>query len=84
MSIGLVQKCCLRIDLDDYESDYDILPRKNGKVTMEIKRSAVLTTDNFKAVNNLNPIYMKDIFTPKLHPKIRSNDILAKHVHAIN
>ena len=84
MSIGLVQKCCLTIDLDGYESDYDILPRKNGKVTVEIKRLAVLTIDSFKTVNNLNPNYMKDIFTPKLHPKIRSNGILAKHVHAIN
>ena len=34
-----------------WESDYDILPRKNGKVTMEIKRLAVLTIDNFKTVN---------------------------------
>ena len=67
MSIGLVQKCCLTIDLDGYESDYDILPRKNGKVTVEIKRLAVLTIDSFKTVNNLNPNYMKDIFTPKIY-----------------
>ena len=67
MSIGLIQKCCLTIDLDGYESDYDILPRKNGKVTVKIKRLAVLTIDSFKTVNNLNPNYMKDIFTPKIY-----------------
>ena len=33
----------------------------------------------FKTVNNLNPNYMKDIFTPKLYPKVRPNDLLAKY-----
>ena len=31
-----------------------------------------------KTVNNLNPNYMKIIFIPKLHPKIRLNDIRVK------
>ena len=26
---------------------------------------------------------MKDIFTPKLHPKVRPNDILVKHHNTI-
>ena len=34
---------------------------------MEIKRLRILTTEILKTVNNLNPNYMKDIFTPKLH-----------------
>ena len=42
---------------------------------MEIKRLTVLAIENFKTVNDLNPNYMEDIFTPKLHPKVRSNDI---------
>ena len=41
---------------------------------MEIKWLRVLVTEIFKKVNNLNPNYMKDIFTPKLHPKVRPND----------
>ena len=36
-----------------------------------------------KTVNNLNPNYIKDIFTPKLHPKVRPNDILVKHRNTI-
>ena len=36
--IEKIQKRCLRIVLDGYESDYDVLLWKNGKVTMEIKR----------------------------------------------
>ena len=46
---------------------------------MEIKRLRVLVIGLFKRVNNLNPNYRKDIFTPKLHPKIKPNDILVKH-----
>ena len=36
--IEKIQKRCLRIVFDDYDSDYDVLLRKSGKVTMEIKR----------------------------------------------
>ena len=77
--IDKIQKRCLRIVLDDYDSDYDVLLRKSGKVTMEIKRLRVLTMEIFETVNNLNPNNMKDIFTPKLNPKVRPNDILVKH-----
>ena len=81
--IEKIQKRCLRIALDDYDSDYDVLLRKSGKATMEIKRLRVLAIETFKKVNNLNPNYMKDIFTPKLQPKIRPNDILVKHHNTI-
>ena len=79
-----IQKRCRRIVLDDYDSDYDALLRKSGKVTMEIKRlKAISVLAIFKTVNNLNPNYIKGIFTPKLHPKVRPNDILVKHHNTI-
>ena len=59
-----------QIVFDDYDRDYDVLLRKSGKVTMEIKQLRVLATEIFKTVSNLNPNYMKDIFTPKLHSKV--------------
>ena len=68
---------------DDYDSDYDILLRKSGKVTMEIKRLRILAIEIFKTVNNLNPNYMTDTFIPKLHPKVRPHDILVKHHNTI-
>ena len=46
---------------------------------MKIKRLGVLANEVFKTANNLNPNHMKDIFTPKLHPKVRPNDIFWKH-----
>ena len=69
--IEKVQKRCLRIVLDGYDSDYNVLLRKSGKVTMEIKRLRVLAIEIFETVNNLNPNYMKDIFTPKLIGKTK-------------
>ena len=75
--IEKIQERCLRIVLDGYESDYDILLRKGGKVTMEIERLRNFIEIS-KTVNNLNPNYMKIIFIPKLHPKIRLNDIRVK------
>ena len=65
-----IQKHYLRIVLDDHESDYDVLLRKSGKVTMGMKRLRVLIIE-ILTVNNLNPNYMKDIFTPKLQPVIQ-------------
>ena len=62
-----IQKHYLRIVLDDHDSDYDVLLRKSGKVTMGMKRLRVLIIE-ILTVNNLNPNYMKDIFTPKLQP----------------
>ena len=60
----LIRKMRMIIVLDDYESDCGF---------------GVLANEVLKTVSNLNPNYMKDIFTPKLHPKVRPNDILLKH-----
>ena len=46
--IEKIQKRQLRIVLDNYDSDYDVLLRKSRKVTMEIKRSRVLAIEIFK------------------------------------
>ena len=81
--IEKVQQRCLRIVLYDYGNDYDVLLRKSGKETIKIKRLRVLVIEIFKTVNNLNPNCMKDIFTSKLHTKVRPNDILLKHHNTI-
>ena len=57
--------------------DHEVL-LKSGKVTRERKQLRLPATGIFKTVNNLNANYMKDIFIPKLHPKVRSNQILVK------
>ena len=46
---------------------------------MEIQRLRTLATEIFKTINNINPSYMKDIFTPKTNTKIRPHDIIVRH-----
>ena len=46
---------------------------------MEIKRLQTLATEIFKTINNFNPSYMKNIFTPKTNAKIRPHGIIVRH-----
>ena len=46
---------------------------------MKIKRLCTIDIEIFKTINNINPNFMKDIFTPKRDPKIRPYDIFVKH-----
>ena len=46
---------------------------------MEIKRLRTLATEIFKTINNINPSYMKNIFTPKINAKIRPHDVIVRH-----
>ena len=43
---------------------------------MEIKKLRTLATEIFKTINNINPSYMKSIFTPKANAKLRLHDII--------
>ena len=45
---------------------------------MEIKRVRNLATEIFKSVNNLNPSFMKNIFTSKENARVRPNNLVAK------
>ena len=38
----------------------------------------ILATEIFKTINNLNPSFMKDIFTSKVNPKVRPNNLIVK------
>ena len=66
--IEKIQKRCLRIILNDYESDYETLLRNSNKPAMEIRRLAV---EIFKTLNEINPPCMKNIFSPKENSKVR-------------
>ena len=45
---------------------------------MEIKRPRNLALEIFKTIGNLNPNFMKIIFSTKLNARVRPNDILVK------
>ena len=61
---------------DNNTSDYQTLLEKSKKASMEIKRLRNLATEIFKTVNNLNPSFMKDIFTSKEDAKVRPSNML--------
>ena len=73
-----------RLVLDNYENDYGNLIKKNSTTTMEIKRLQTLATEIFKIMNNINPSYKKNIFTPKTNAKIRPHIISLFRFHNFN
>ena len=58
-----VQERAFRILLDDKISSYKDLLILAGKPSLEIKRMQQLSIEIFKTLHDLNPIFMKDIFT---------------------
>ena len=76
--IGKIQIRCLRIIYNDYSSDYKTLLKLSQKPSMEIKRLRNLTLEIFKTINDLTPSFMESIFSAKLNPRVRPNDILVK------
>ena len=66
-----IQKHCLRVVLNNYESDYETLLRNSKKPAMEIRRLRTLAVEIFKTLNESNLPYIKNIFTPKKNSKAR-------------
>ena len=63
---------------NDYDSDYETLLKISGTPTMQIKRIKQLAIKIFKTVNNLNPDFMKNIFTRKQNARVRPHDLLVR------
>ena len=45
---------------------------------MNVEKTRILATEIFKTINNLNPSFMKDIFTSKVNPNVRPNNLIVK------
>ena len=73
-----IYKRCLRMIHNDYDSDYETLLKISGTPTMQIKRIKQLAIEIFKAVNNLNPDFMKNIFIRKQNARVRPQDLLVR------
>ena len=64
---------------NDYDSDYETLLKNSGTSAMQIKRMKQLAIEIFKTVNNLNPDFMKNMFTSKQNAQIRPHDLLVRN-----
>ena len=76
--IEKIQLRCLRTSYDVYFSHYQTLLKLSQKPSMEIKRLRNLGLEIFKTINDLNPSFIKSIFSVKLNARVRPNDILVK------
>ena len=61
----ICKKRALRFSFDDYESTYEQLLNKAGRSSMSINRLRTLCVEIYKTLNELNPSFMKNIFTVK-------------------
>ena len=68
-----------------YVSSYEELLQKAGKETMKVNRSRGLCIEIYKSINNINPMYMNEIFKlRKTSRVVRSNYKLNLDVPPIN
>ena len=80
-----LQKRSLRFLYKDYVSSYDGLLQKAGKETMKVNRLRSLCIEIYKSINNINPMYMNEIFKlRKTSRAVRSNYKLNLDVPTIN
>ena len=74
--INKIHERALRIAYTDYTSSFDDLLKKNHSVTIHKKNIQALALEIFKTRNDLNPKFMKNIFTPRDHNYSTRNECL--------
>ena len=57
-----LQKRALRFLQNGYHSSYETLLHKSGKTTVNVRNLRNLCKEIFKSLNNLNPVFLKEIF----------------------
>ena len=81
-----MQERALRLQHNDFTSDYAEFFKKSGKATVEIKRLRCLALEIFKTGNNPNSCYMKDNFsktTNLTHKPLDINRITLQNIEKI-
>ncbi len=63
--IEKVQERALRYVLNDFNNTYSNLLHIASKRTLYLARLRILSIEIFKTLNNMSPIYMKDVFIQK-------------------
>ena len=58
-----LQKRALKFLYNDYEISYEELLLKSGRATMNVNRLRILCIEIYKTINNLNPEFMRDLFS---------------------
>ena len=65
--INRIHERALRIADNDYVSNFNQLLEKDDSVTIHHRNIQALATEIYKTLNNLNPVFMKEVFSLKTH-----------------
>ena len=65
--INRIHERALRIAYNDYTSDFNRLLEKDDSVNIHHKNIQALAIEIYKTMNDLNPVFMKEIFSLKPH-----------------
>ena len=79
--IEKIQERSLKFILNDYNKTYTQLLEISKNPTMEVKRLRVMVIEIFKTLNEINPIFMKDILNYNLNRSHRKHNL---QVHSRN
>ena len=74
--INRIHERALRIAYNDYTSDFESLLQKDNSVTIHERNIQGLTLEVYKTMHDLNPVFMKEIFSPKQHRHNTRNEEL--------
>ena len=76
-----VQLRALRFIYNDNDSSYEILLARSGLCTLELGRTRKVATEVYKAVNDLFPSYIRNLFqTKSLTYNLRKSGLNVKNV----
>jgi hypothetical protein len=77
MKMEKVQERAIRLMYNDPTSPYQDLLQKHGHVTLHVQRLRSIALEVFKTLNDLNPIFMIELFDMKtLHHDLRDTSRL--------
>ena len=65
--INRIHERALRIAYNDYVSNFDQLLENDNSVTIHHRNIQALATEIYKTLNDLNPLFMKEVFSLKAH-----------------
>ena len=63
--INRIHEKPLRLAYDDYESNFQSLLEKDNSMSIHDKNLQLFLTEIYKTIHNLNPRFMKEIFTER-------------------
>ena len=73
-----LQKRALTFLYNDYEISYEELLLKSDRATMNVNKLRILCTEIYKTINNLNPEFMRDLFS------LRETSRLVREKYVLN